>query len=226
MKVPLLSNRALRLIAYTLVISGSFYLGMVVLPVLFLSPKEISTVSIKEFAPVLEKINKRDLVLGIDNSKIVIKNNQLSKWVEPYIRDYSGKQDLRLSYPLLASYLESIASDVNEEPVNAKLKFQDNRADIFVPSAAGRRLNIDTSAAMIGEAILENLASVSLAFDTIEPEITLDKINSLGIKTLLGKGTSDYGKSSSSRIHNIKIGLSKFNGIILKPGEEFSFNKF
>lgn len=225
MKIPL-SNQALRLIAYTLVISGSFYLGTIVLPILFLSPKEISTVSIKEFAPVLEKINQRSLILNTENTKIVLKNTQLSKWVESYIRDYSGQQDLRLSYPLLASYLESIASDLNKEPVDAKLKFQNNRADIFVPSTSGRKLNIDISTAVIGEAILENLASVSLVFDMIEPEITLDKINSLGIKTLLGKGASDYGKSSSSRIHNIKIGLSKFNGIILKPGEEFSFNKF
>ena len=64
-----------------------------------------------------------------------------------------------------------------------------------------------------------------LIFDQIEPEITLDKINNLGITTLLGQGESDYGHSSQSRIHNIKVGMTKFNGVILKPGEKFSFNE-
>lgn len=224
--MPKLSNQVLRLIAYSLVISGSFCLGIVLFPLFFLPQKEISTTVIKEFAPELRKIIEKDLIINADNSKVAIEGTEIAKWVEPYTRAYSGKKDLRISYPILVSYLESLALGFNIEPVNAKLKFQDNRADIFVPPTQGRKLNIGNSAAIIAVAMLENKASVSLVFDTIEPEITLEKINSLGIKTLLGKGQSDYGKSSLSRIHNIKIGLSKFNGIILKPGEEFSFNKF
>lgn len=221
-----LSKKSILLIAYTLVISGSFYLGTMIFSVFFLPQEEITAVSIKEFAPALESIRTKGIILGADNSKIIVKNTQLNKWIESYVRAYTSKSDLRISYPLLANYLESIAPSLNVEPVNAKLKFQDNRADVFVPPVPGRKLNIDNSATTIAEAILDNKASASLVFDTIEPEITLEKINSLGIKTLLAKGQSDYGKSTAARIHNIKVGLSKFNGIILKPGEEFSFNKF
>ena len=40
----------------------------------------------------------------------------------------------------------------------------------------------------------------------------------------MGKGTSNFAGSPSSRIHNIKIGSAKFHGLLIKPEEEFSFN--
>jgi vancomycin resistance protein YoaR len=57
-----------------------------------------------------------------------------------------------------------------------------------------------------------------------EPDITLDRINKLGITTLIGHGESDFKGSPSSRVHNIKVGSAKYNGTVVKPGEEFSFN--
>ncbi len=221
-----LSNKTLRLIAYTLVISGSFYLGTIVFPIFLIYPQNNSAVTIRQFAPILESAGKKGLVLNADDSKVVVKNNEITKWIEPYVRAYSGQKDLRVSYQVLSIYLKSIAADYDMEPVNARFTFENNRAEIFVPAIKGHKLDIDGSAAIIAEAILENKASVSLVFNTVDPEITLDKINNLGIKSLLGKGQSDYGKSSASRINNIKVGLSKYNGLILKPGEEFSFNKY
>ena len=46
----------------------------------------------------------------------------------------------------------------------------------------------------------------------------------MGINTLIGQGISNFAGSPKNRIHNIKTGLAKFNGLILNPQEEFSFN--
>ena len=214
-------------IVLTLVIGGSFYLGAIFYPTYVARDTgEISFISLKEFRPELEKIIQEDLKITAGEKTMTIKSIELKSWVEPYIRDYSGIQDLRVSYPKIAGYLESFAPHLNIEPVNAKFSLRDGRAEVFVPSVQGKRLNILTTSALLASKMMGNSHSpISLVFEMIEPEITLEKINDLGIQTLLGKGESDYGKSSSARIHNIKIGMSKFNGIILKPGEEFSFNK-
>ena len=53
-----------------------------------------------------------------------------------------------------------------------------------------------------------------------------DNIAELGIVNLLGRGQSDFSGSSSSRKHNIKIGASKYHGVLVEPGETFSFNKY
>jgi len=86
-------------------------------------------------------------------------------------------------------------------------------------------LNVEKS----GEEIVENLKNrrktIVLAVQIIEPEITAKKADELGIKGLLGRGVSDFSGSPKNRRENIRIGAAKFHGILLKPGEEFSFNK-
>ena len=219
-----LGSQSIRIIEYTLVIGGSFYLGTFFYPFSSGTAREINIVTLKEFAPKIESAVKKELTLETGGIQITIKKDELQSWVESYIRDYSGKQDKRLSYATISEHLKTLAPRLNKDPVNAKLKFQNNRAGIFVPSENGKILNIEVSTSMIAAAITDNKPSTSLSFDTIEPEITLERINDLGINTLIGKGESDYGKSPVSRIHNIKMGMAKFNGVILKPGEEFSFN--
>lgn len=218
------SKNTIHAIEYALVIGGSFYLGMVIYP-LISDRYEINAVQVKDFAPILLSASTNDFTLLGDQKKIIIKKGELKKWIETYTRDYSGKQDARLSYSIAGKYLASL-TDMNSDPINAKLKFNNNKAEIFVPSSSGKKLDAYETFSNISTALLNGQSRASISFQIIEPDITLDKINNFGINTLLSQGTSDYGKSPSSRIHNIKVGMSKFNGIILKPGDEFSFNKF
>ena len=44
-----------------------------------------------------------------------------------------------------------------------------------------------------------------------------------GIETLIGQGKSDFKGSTRSRIHNIKTALTRYDGLLIAPGEEFSF---
>ncbi len=224
--MPRFGKNTITLIQYTLVVGGSFYLGAFLYTYISFDEKVINTVSIKKFQPALDKASGMNITLNAGNTSEVLKSDDIKKMIEPYVRNYTGEKDEKISYSALEDYVESIAANFDIQPVNAKLRFQDNRADIFTPSISGKRLNIGGSVATIAYALVNNTASVSLPYDTIEPDVTLEKINDLGIKTLLGRGESDYGRSSVSRITNIKIGLGKFNGIILASGEEFSFNKF
>jgi len=184
------------------------------------SPK----VTLKNFASILNVSTQNDLELDISNDKIIVRSSELKGWIEPYTRDYSGKQDLRVSSKF-NDYLIRLATATNIEPVDAKFEFEDNnKAAVFSQSIRGRRFNITKSATSIVNALRENRPSVQLMVDIIEPEVTLEKVNDLGIETLLARGESDFHGSSNARIHNIKTGASKFNGLIIKPGEEFSFN--
>jgi len=63
-----------------------------------------------------------------------------------------------------------------------------------------------------------------IAAQKLLPKITLNQTNDLGINVLLGQGTSNFYGSPKNRVHNIKTGVAKFNGLIINPDEEFSFN--
>src|SRR3989344_4245485 len=136
-----LQKNTIRFIIYTLVIGGSFYLGTLLYS--FSDNPSIKNASAKparEFRPQLEKSVQKDFYIQAEKEEIVIKSSELKKWIEPFIRSYSGKEDLRIIFSSLNDYLLSLAPRFNIEPVNAKFSFQDNRADTFIPSSDGKKL--------------------------------------------------------------------------------------
>jgi vancomycin resistance protein YoaR len=214
-----------QLIVLSSAILGVFYLGII-----FYSSIQdhinVSKEDIRRFASVLHLVSNDDFDLILDDNVETIDSLIIKGWIEPYVRNYSGKEDLRLSATKIKTYLEALAPHIAIEPINAKIKFEDNEARLLEPAIEGKRINIKLSAINISRAILSGQTSAEIIFDVVEPEITLEKINNLGINTLLGSGSSNFWGSPDSRVHNIKLGTVKYNGLILMPGEEFSFNKF
>ena len=48
----------------------------------------------------------------------------------------------------------------------------------------------------------------------------------LKFKDLLTTGETNFAGSPKNRVHNIKVGTARFNGLVIMPGEEFSFNTY
>lgn len=71
----------------------------------------------------------------------------------------------------------------------------------------------------------QNSFTIQTPLKIVEPEITLEKTNDLGIKTLIGFGDSEYDHSIPNRIWNVALTSKKLNNYILAPGEEFRFNQ-
>lgn len=59
----------------------------------------------------------------------------------------------------------------------------------------------------------------------VAPLNVSEDLKSLGIKELIATGHSAYYGSPANRMYNINLGVSRYNGLLIKPGEEFSFNK-
>ncbi len=213
----------LHILSFSFIIAAGFYLGFI-LKTAYL-PHNTEIVELKSFSALIQAATAKNLELKTDKATFTVSPDTLAGWVEAYKREYSGQRDLRLSNSMIENYLQSLAPRINVDPVNAKFTFKDNKAQVFVAPINGKELDIHQSAGNIMTAIMAEKGFAQLAINNIDPEITLEKVNDLGITTLLGRGESDYGRSPMARIHNIKVGMSKFNGIILNPGEEFSFNK-
>lgn len=56
------------------------------------------------------------------------------------------------------------------------------------------------------------------------PSVTGDQLRGLLFRDCLGSQTTSYRGSTSNRINNIHLASEKLNGLILLPGEEFSYN--
>jgi vancomycin resistance protein YoaR len=191
---------------------------------------QTSIFSIPSNAPIkTPPFTKGGLVLVAGDKEFTVKPQELETWIESYFRLWTRKREYRISREKIELYLENISKEINAAPVNARFSIKDTgEITEFIPSQKGQVLNIPESRETIVSALLSNYnsgKSIELIVDEIEPQITLDKVNNLGINTLLGRGESSFAGSSNSRVHNIKKGANILKGVLLKPGEEFSFNQ-
>jgi vancomycin resistance protein YoaR len=115
------------------------------------------------------------------------------------------------------------ASGLEEGAQSARLVIQENRAVEFVPHRTGLAPDLRLGVATVKTALFSGQTLTDLPLVITQPEIELAQLNDLGINQLVAEGVSDFSGSSKSRIHNIRTGSEKFQGLILKPSEEFSF---
>lgn len=144
----------------------------------------------------------------------------------------------KFEFPLEISYdrqpiqdtLTHLTDIYEKEPVDAKFQFESGKVSLFEKESDG--IHIETNKALrdVGDAIqtrISNQQPITIVVKkTIQkPKITLAQTNTYGIEELIAEGTSDYTHSIPQRIHNLLLGTSKFNGVLIPKGATFSFNQ-
>jgi len=125
--------------------------------------------------------------------------------------------------------ISNLSANIDIPVEDALFQFNDGRVTAFRPSHNGRRLNIDTTKKRFEEAVssLPYAPSyylvINLPVETVVPTVTTDKVNSFGIKELIGRGYSEFHGSIPGRIHNVELAASRINGVLIAPGETLSF---
>lgn len=126
--------------------------------------------------------------------------------------------------------LDTIASQTDVPAVDALFQFQKGRVTNFRPSSDGRRLNTDEAKIRLTRAFNttqqngQQRISVLMPIETVKPAVATTQANIFGIKELIGTGYSEFSGSIPGRIHNVALAAARINGILIKPGETFSFN--
>ncbi len=118
--------------------------------------------------------------------------------------------------------LEKIADELKQSPQDAQLIIENGRAKTFNPGQNGQVLDLYA----LRLALNKSATEIALPVILTEPKNKLADTNSLGINELVAVGVSDFTGSPRNRIVNVNVGAEKFDGIIVKPGQEFSFNEY
>lgn len=135
---------------------------------------------------------------------------------------------LTLNNSKLSDYLTTIAKDINR-PVQEPLFSVDPASDPSKPKITefrapidGRELQIPEAVSAINAALISNNSTeIKLPVKVVEPKNKL--ANELGIKELIGQGVSHFAGSIPNRQFNVGLAASRINGVLIPPGEEFSF---
>jgi len=191
---------------------------------------QIATISAKQIELGYDKDLLSTQAFLIGRSPNVIPN--LSLILQAYINGVYLSPAYSLSTNDLVNLTLPLSVAINKQPINALFTFANGRVTTFRPSANGQQLD---------ESSLENELLTKIPFEIngkrkqnvtvaipikiLTPDITTDKVNNMGIKELIGEGESLFYHSIQGRIFNIGLAASRLNGVLVAPGETFSFDK-
>jgi vancomycin resistance protein YoaR len=120
------------------------------------------------------------------------------------------------------SQIQDIASKVDQQTKEVSLVINGNHATTFDPGQSGQTLDLYS----IAKLLASDASEIDLPMAIFQPQTKLSETNNLGINELVSVGISDFKGSPKNRLVNIRVGADKYNGLIIAPGEEFSFNKY
>ena len=196
---------------------------VVEVPVVKLLPK-LSEEEAWKVARRAEKLLNREIIVKFSelNLEWKLADEEIVKWI-------AGERNWKKTE--VEAWGQQLALGVNRPAENAYLHFvRPGKVEEFKPAKSGyevknaelTRLVIDALGRLEGGSLAE---VVNLPVLTTEPEVKTGEANGLGIKELIGRGESWFSGSITNRIYNLRKSAEELNGVLVAPGEIFSFNK-
>jgi vancomycin resistance protein YoaR len=144
--------------------------------------------------------------------------------------DGEGRRyEVGLDLSAMQSYLNTLSPALSKAAVDGLFDFDPLSGSLTAlsPSSTGRKLNVEATMARLEAAIFDPLnRRVAMIFEPLAPRYHEGiQAEQLGITELVAEATTYYWGSWPNRRTNIAIGAGALNGIIIAPGEEFSFNE-
>jgi vancomycin resistance protein YoaR len=141
-----------------------------------------------------------------------------------------AKVNVRMRREKLRGLIEPLMSAVTQSPQNARFVY-DTAAKKLInlsPSREGRALNIESTLNAVEAALrTRDQRTVTLSVDVTQAPVPASATaQDLGITQLITQATTFFRGSGAPRIANIKTAAARFHGVVVPPGQTFSFNQF
>ena len=183
---------------------------------------------LKEFSTKLQdamvdntyRIEEDKLIITRGKAGLVIDTNDAKKLILDSIKTGNNKEiELKTEYMECPEIdIDKIYSEVKTEPQNATYK-----KDPFeiIPHKNGIDFNVEEAKQIISEEKEEYIINLIIT----EPEVLTNEIGEEAFPDLLSSFSTKYDESNVSRSTNLKIAMSKLNGVVVMPGEVCSYNE-
>lgn len=126
---------------------------------------------------------------------------------------------------ILEQVLTKNLSVLNRPAVDARFAVNPDNSLQIVPEKAGKQVNLDPLIASIKTQPLNDTREIPISFKDVQPSITKTVLENLKMNRLLSEYTTSFDSNLKERSLNIKLAAKAIDGLVLKPGEVFSFNK-
>lgn len=118
--------------------------------------------------------------------------------------------------------LKDIAKSIDVKMINASLDVSNGQV-IINEEKSGLQVDIEKTTKLLKKSLQNGKFKETLIVIKVEPEVKKEDLKT--VDTLLGSYSTSLQGSSPGRLENIKLAAEKTSGVLLMPGEEYSYNE-
>ncbi len=124
----------------------------------------------------------------------------------------------------LETWAAKMAKDINQPVQDARFRFNGGNLQVLRPSKQGRTVDQEAVVERVRQALLNGESNLQLPVQIIEPSVSSDNPQALGITELIDRGSTSFAGSIPEKKFNIQLAAQRLNGVVVAPGATFSFN--
>lgn len=196
----------------------------------FVVDEQTATVSAKEIDLGYDDELLADQAYSLGRSHSLL--SDISIIFQAYLNGIYLPPSYRYKADVIKQALAPIQKTVNTKPIDALFTFENGRVSAFQLSKNGKEVAVSSAIRELEIRRLSVLRAkspqtirITVPVKTVKPKVTTEEANDMGVKELVGRGTSLFVGSIPNRIYNLTLAAARLNGVIIAPGEVFSFNK-
>lgn len=190
-------------------------------PVRFISDEKSFLINMEElgFTCTFHEPLQRAYLIGREGS---IFNKAISKFKASWGIAY--KSTYQWNDLVLAEDLTKHLSTLNISPEDAHFFVNPDNSMQIVPEKMGKQVDINSLITSIKNQSLNDSSIIPIPFKTVKPIIAKKDLENVKMNGLLSDYTTIFEPNLKERTLNIKLAAKAIDGMLLKPGEVFSFN--
>ncbi|MBI4021895.1 MAG: VanW family protein [Candidatus Andersenbacteria bacterium] len=189
-------------------------------------PARADSILTKEVAvnsDALARAAARPFTLTAGQKKWTVPVSAVKTWYKT-----RGSTDMRLQLrpSAIYDYLNvHVSPQVNQLGAGSRFKSIDGNLHLLAGGTKGKIVDGVKTSLAIRSALLAGQSSAAVSMKDYRPAVfTAADFKKLTFPDRLGRGESSFAGSPKNRIHNITVATARYDGLVLMPGEQFSFN--
>jgi vancomycin resistance protein YoaR len=130
-----------------------------------------------------------------------------------------------LDRTMLERQIQPFSKAIDLAPIEPRLHFTAKGLQITRAGQNGAQLEVAQAVDQLNVALWQNERTVELPVTILQPQARPDTLAKLGIDELVAQGKSSFEASAAYRVTNIQAGARQMEGVLIAPGQEFSFDQ-
>jgi vancomycin resistance protein YoaR len=195
----------------------------IVLPVRELPPQTPDAFR-REARAVAERVLAQPLVLVHGDRQWTVERAELADWLT-FEGGPGQPMVARLAPEAVTQRVAALAAAIDRPAVNARLDWNGGAPRVIRPARPGQRLDRAATQRLLLERALTDDRTIILPVDEVAPLVTEETIPALGLQELIEESRTSFAGAVPEKAHNIRLAAERLHGVVVPPGETFSFNR-